>query len=92
MKNSSLMDVQVTHSRGGNGWLVVQRLGNEYCKVVQFGVDPKPEIDSRCFLAWKKLLTPSGDIPPQIQPLLDTLRHEIKSGQKAIRDTRIVDA
>jgi hypothetical protein len=87
---------EMIHSkgRGGNGWAIVQDIGDEYVKVVFIGKDKIGD----CVTVWTGLLEPmliSGErIPlnPRIRELVMRLRDDLASGRKVAISPRIYGA
>lgn len=94
-----MKNTQMKHRHGGNGWIIVQELGDDCVKVVNCGIN---DIGDQVFMAWEKCLeeetvtkgkiTLVVPIPARAQPAVDALREALKSGTKRIVDTRIVAA
>lgn len=90
------MDFALTHRHGGNNFVAVQRLPQEYCHVVSIvpgdkKTDYKLKLGNQFLLAWEKLLSPEKEIPEEVRPELNQLRNDLKSGAKIIRERRVIE-
>ncbi len=89
------MDYDLTHQHGGNGYAVVQDLGDDFYKVVSITEDG---ISKHAYLAARRLLRRSdygeGDRPLMGKTLdaVKELREDLQAGRKIIREQRILAA
>jgi hypothetical protein len=102
--NPAWINLELNHKHGGDGFAIVQELGDDMCRVAWPDKDGKVD---RAILAWQKLLTPTmrspgkdrdgkTSLPPVIQPFdveqvtaLDALRSDLESGKLVVRCQRI---
>jgi hypothetical protein len=98
-----LIEYDLTHEHGGNGFAMVEDIDSEWCRVA-FVNTPI----TQAFLAWKKKLrvttiSKSKDTPPEPWTLvfssrlyerfmdeLAKVRRGIKSGELVVKGTRII--
>lgn len=86
----------LTHRHAGNGWVMVQDLDKEYCRISGQGAK---EFGNRAYLAAKSCLTPTElfveekkirpPIPTHLIDPLKKLREELKSGSLKVVSTHI---
>jgi hypothetical protein len=98
--DKELKEYEVTHDHGGNGFVMVENLDEEYCRIS--GVSNK-DVDNRAYLAWKKKLRVSEHREDKDSPLqrkripiaaLDKvcqLRNALLAGTKKVVQTHIVN-
>ena len=102
------LNYELTHKHGGNGYVIVQVLDDNFCRVATYcSFGPTPFVGKQAFLAFGNMLSrfqvkkdpkikdsPMVDalIPENVIQELSTLRKQIKSGQKVIISTHITDA
>jgi len=96
MKATDNIDYDFTHDHAGNGWAIVQDMGDNFWRVSAI---QKDGVDSRsAFLAWGKKLnrtrTSDGERPLTGETLaaVRALRKELKSGEKIVHYQRILPA
>jgi len=98
-----LIEYDLTHEHGGNGFAMVEDIDSEWCRVAWV-----KEPITQAFLAWKKKLrvttiSKSKDTPPepwtlafssrlheQFMDELAKVRRGIKSGELVVKNTRII--
>lgn len=102
-----LKECELVHDHGGIGWVMVENLDSEYCRIAGLS---KTDVGNQAFLAWKKKLKPmeypvnkmDPDAPtgtiflrhkePKALDALTTLRNALLSGTKKVVASRIVNA
>lgn len=102
-----LKECELVHDHGGIGWVMVENLDKDYCRVS--GMSDK-EVGTQAFLAWKKKLkpmkypvdklnpnAPTGPIllkhkPAKALDALTAMRNALLSGSKKVVQTHIVNA
>lgn len=76
MTKSELSNHQLVHEHGGNGFVMVQDVDAEYCRLAFAGPKSKT-VGRQAFLAWKKKLSiEEGYIDPK-QPALGRIKLKI---------------
>lgn len=104
MKSTTDIDYEFTHRYGGNGFAIVQDLGNNYYKVAPV---THSGVGKSAFLAWGKFLersrrpinpgnpkSPEEDIPltGEVLEKVRELREKIATGQVRIANQNLVAA
>lgn len=96
------LELELKHAHGGDGFAIVQDLGDEYVRVS--GITRTGVIGSQAFLAWTKKLSPMLRAPDRERPTvkqpftkeqmnaLNQIRGELASGKKKVVATHIVPA
>lgn len=102
---SDLLTKDLTHRYGGNGWMMIEDIDAEYCRITMAG--PISLGGFQAFLAWKPCLSVSRqrkDFKDPASPIVDVeispdtfdqvqkLRAELKAGNYRIESTRLVKA
>jgi len=98
-----LIEYDLTHEHGGNGFAMVEDIDSEYCRVVRVGTPI-----TQALLAWKQKLrvttmAKDKDSLPEPRTLafssrfcqgfmeeLANLRRDLKAGKLIVKETRIV--
>ncbi len=81
-------DYEMTHSRAGNGWAVIQDVGDEMVRCSAIGADKLGDN----YLLWSRMLTPGNKIAPDMLEKVNQLRSDIKNGIKIFISPRVVSA
>lgn len=96
LSKQDLINFQLTHRHGGNGWVMIEDIDKEYCRVIDCFACPET---ARGFLAWKPTLSiemtvatkdkPSipRPIPEERRAAIDDWRAKIISGKVVYNDT-----
>lgn len=97
------LDFDFTHDHGGNGWAIIQDLGDNFYRVASITRDG---IGNTAFLAWGRKLKrtlqvdpknlPAGPVPvPLTGTVLEAvqaMRSDLAQGRKLVKDQRIYEA
>jgi len=96
LTHDQLHNFVLSHSRGGNGWVMFENIDREYCRV-----GPVTSHPEQVFLAWKPLLTveltkdpqtgqlTECQIPDELLLKVKEIRDKIKSGKLAVVSSHI---
>lgn len=87
---NDLLTKELTHKYAGNGWMMIEDIDNEYCRITLAG--PVSLHRFQAFIAWKPILTAGIPIVPETFDQVQKLRAEIKAGNYRIKETRLVKA
>lgn len=100
---SDLLTKDLTHRYGGNGWMMIEDIDTEYCRITMAG--PIDLGRFQAFMAWKPCLSVSRrrkdfqdpkseiidvKISPETFDQVQKLRAELKAGNYRIESTRLV--
>lgn len=103
--NVELTEYELDHRHGGMGWVMVQDIDSEFCRIAATGGSVTKRVGRQAFLAAKSLLTVSLKredpkekdspmvacrIPEDILPDLAEVRRGIKSGKIVIKDSHMI--
>lgn len=97
-----LKECELVHDHGGIGWVMVENLDSEWCRITGLSLDA---VGKQAFLAWKKKLHPMTkvvndvritcyvrDRDPRALDALTAMRNALLSGTKKVVATHIVNA
>lgn len=92
--DKELEQFELHHDHAGNGWIMVENIDEEFCRVVSAG---RGQLSPQAYLAWKpklKIQMQQDKVTPQpirddVKPAVMALRAEIKAGEKEVVGTWI---